>query len=232
MMGCLSPEANPMPPKDTSTTAWPFSRTSAAIVALTAWFALVLQYVLIIVSPGDGVGPLLATFRFIAFFTILSNLMVALTATVACIPSDTSFAAFFRTPRVRGCAALCIGITLAIYHSILAATWSPQGAQWVADVTLHYAVPLLYLAWWFALVPRGELAWLDAVRWLSFPLVYLVCVLLRGAWLHEYPYPFIDVDALGVATVVRNAVVLGVLFLLVGLLIVAFDRWRRPRAGS
>jgi len=95
-------------------TGWPFSRLTAGVVALTAWLALVLQYVLIIVSPGDGIGPLLATFRFIAFFTILSNAMVALTATFAVLPQTSSFAGFFRSARVRGCAALCIGITLAI----------------------------------------------------------------------------------------------------------------------
>ncbi|MEO7432835.1 MAG: Pr6Pr family membrane protein [Dokdonella sp.] len=202
------------------------SRRFAAVVALTAWFALALQYVLIIVSPGDGIGPLLATFRYVAFFTIISNVMVALTATFAVLPGSSSVAALFRSARLRGCTALCIGITLAIYHSILAATWDPQGAQWLADVTLHYAVPLLYLAWWFLFAPHGELGWFDAVRWLLFPAVYVTCVLLRGAWLHEYPYPFIDVDALGAAAVARNAVGVGLLFLVVGLALVALDRWR------
>lgn len=199
---------------------------------MSAWFALVLQYVLMIVATGDGVGPLLATFRFVAYFTILSNFMVALTATFACFPRSPSIGAFFRTPRVRGCAALCIGMTLAIYHSILAATWAPQGAQWLADVTLHYAVPLLYLGWWGLFAPHGELDWRDAVGWLLFPLVYVVCVLLRGGWLHEYPYPFIDVDALGAGVVARNALYVSLLFLVVGLMLVAFDRWRaRAVAG-
>jgi hypothetical protein len=221
----------PLPTQEPAVTGLPFSRLFAGVVATTAWFALALQYVLIIMAPGDGVGPLLATFRFIAFFTILSNAMVALTATFAFLPSAGSFAAFFRSARVRGCAALCIAITLAIYHSILVATWSPQGAQWLADVSLHYAVPLLYLTWWLVLAPHGGLAWLDAVKWLAFPLGYVVCVLLRGAWLHEYPYPFIDIDALGAAVVARNAVGVGLLFLVGGLALVAFDRWRGTRAG-
>lgn len=207
-----------------------FDRPFTITVALVAWGALVLQYVLLIDSTLHDIGPLLATLRYFSFFTILSNLGVALVTTCALLRQPAGFGAFFSSARVRGVVALCIGITCTIYFFLLASTWSPQGAQWLVDVTLHYAVPVLYLIWWVVCAPHRRLIWSDALRWLLVPLVYFTCMLLRGAWLHEYPYPFIDLDALGAAAVARNAAGIGGLFLLAALALIAFDR-RAPRRG-
>jgi hypothetical protein len=59
---------------------------------------------------------------------------------------------------------------------------------------------------------------------LAFPAAFLGWTLVRGAWLHEYPYPFIDVDTLGFAVALRNAAAIALLFVAAGLLLVAVDR--------
>lgn len=204
------------------------ARLFAAVVAFAAISALVLQYALLLRVAANAVGPWFATLRFFSYFTILSNLAVALVAMAAAF----GHAGWFDRPRVRGGVALCIGVTCAVYHFVLAATWAPTGLQWLVDVALHYVVPALYWAWWVACVPHGRLAWTDALRWLAVPLAYLAWTLLRGAWVHEYPYPFIDVDALGGALVVRNAGVVAALFLCVGLVLVAFDRMLGRHSGT
>jgi len=195
----------------------------AALVALVAWAALLLQYALLLVATHDGIGFWLGTLRYFSFFTILGNIAVALTTTTAAV-GGIGARGFFGSARVRGGVALCIALVGVVYHVLLAATWSPQGLQRVVDILLHYAVPLLYLGWWLAAVPHGRLAWRDPLRWLLFPAVFLCGCLVRGAWLHEYPYPFIDVDALGYAAVLRNALAIAVLFLAGGLALVALDR--------
>ena len=204
-----------------------FSRALAAAIALIAWGSLLLQYVLLIAATLHDIGPWLATLRYISFFTILSNLLVALTTTFALAGGRSALGRFFASARTRGGVALCIGMTACIYFFLLAATWTPQGAQLLADAALHYAVPVLYLVWWAACVPHGGLTWSDPLRWLAFPLAFLAWTLLRGAWLHEYPYPFIDIDALGFAMVARNAFGIGGLFLAFGFVIVAVDRLAR-----
>ena len=208
----------------------PFSRPLAATTAMVAWCALVLQYVLLIRMTWYAPGPALGSLRYISFFTILSNILVALTTTFALRGGQSALGGFFASARARGSVALYIGITLCIYFFVLAATWAPQGAQLLADVAMHYAVPALYLLWWAACVPHGGLAWSDPLRWLAFPLAYLAWVLLRGGWLHEYPYPFIDADALGLAVAARNALGIGALFLAFGFAVVAFDRLARRSA--
>ncbi len=200
------------------------SRIFAGTVAFVAWGALVLQYALLIGATWGDIGALLGTLRFFSFFTILSNLLVALVATSAWIDRDPGARAFLHRPRVRGAAALCVSLTCGIYFFVLAATWSPHGAQLLADVGLHYAVPALYVVWWTGAVPHGRLVWTDALRWLAIPALFLGWTLLRGALLHEYPYPFVNVGALGLVAVLRNALGIGLLFVLAGLALVAFDR--------
>jgi hypothetical protein len=207
----------------------PFAgRRFALVVATVAWSALMLQYVLLIAATWGDIGPWLGTLRYFSFFTILSNLAVALTTSAAWLGVRQRF---LGSARVQGGTMLCIAIVCAIYHFLLASTWSPRGLQLVADVALHYVVPALYVGWWVACVPHRRLQWPDPLRVLLFPGAFFGWSLLRGAWLHEYPYPFIDVDGLGVAVVLRNAGAIAVLFVVAGLLVVAFDRCL-PRAAA
>lgn len=200
------------------------ARTSlAAVIAAVAWSALILQLWLLLAATRDTLGPGLALLRFFSYFTVLSNILVALAASFALAGPSTSPGLFFAKARVRAGIALYIAATFAVYLLILRHLWQPQGTQWWADVGLHYATPALYLTW-FALQPRGRLRWRDIPYWLVFPLLFLGWALLRGAWLGEYPYPFIDVAALGWPAVLANAAGLCMLFALLGVLLVAQDR--------
>lgn len=196
----------------------------AILVAAVSAASLLLQYILLLRLERDGVGPWLATLRYVSYFTILANLLVV-AATVAFASSGAGrMPAWLARPRTLGAAALYIGVTGITYTAILRHLWQPQGAQWWADSGLHYATPVLYVAWWLACAPHGALCWGDVAAWLMFPAVYLCGSLLRGAWLGEYPYPFIDVAALGMTMVLRNAGGVLLLFLAIGAAIVAIDR--------
>lgn len=192
----------------------------AVLVAAVAWPALMLQYWLILWS-----GPVLeATVRFFSFFTILSNLLVALVAGAVATGGNWRALRTLRGPRVQGLAALAITVTCLVYATVLQGQWHPQGLQLVADRLVHYIVPVLYVAWWLALLPHRQLAWGDALRWLAFPGLFAAWTFLRGAVAHEYPYPFMDVDKLGYATVLINTGMVGALFLVLGLAYVALDK--------
>lgn len=197
----------------------------AVVVAAVAWPALMLQYWLILWSGP----PLEVTVRFLSFFTILSNLLVGLVAGSAATGGNWAFLRLWRGPRVRGLAALSITVTCLVYAFVLQAQFHPQGPALLADRSLHYAVPALYVFWWAALLPHGTLLWADALRWLAFPAVYAAWTLLRGAIVHDYPYPFMNVDRLGYGQVLLNSGMVALLFLAIGLIYVALDRKLAPR---
>lgn len=199
-----------------------FQRASAAAVAVLAAAALVLQYVLIVQNRSGVLGGAgWATLEYFSYFTILSNLIVLVVATSFARGAAPSW---WASASARGAAALYIGVTGGIYALVLSGLWAPTGLQWLADVALHYAVPLAYLGWWLLVAPHGGLTAIDALRWLAFPLAYVGWVFMRGNWLQAWPYPFMDVDALGLGVVLRNSAVVCALFVAGAFALIGIDR--------
>jgi hypothetical protein len=159
------------------------ARWVAAALALVAWCGLALQYAIF----ADRVGLGLATWRFVGFFTILSNIGIAGIATAI---------ALGRENKLRGARARLMGLTSIVtvgfvYSILLRSTWNPQGLQKLADAALHDWTPLLYAVLW-ALMPHGELKWSDLKWALTPPALYLGYALGRGAVDGWYPYYFLN----------------------------------------
>jgi hypothetical protein len=207
----------------------PTGASIAGVVAILALLSLALQYVLLVGNTRETIGVAAATVRYFSDFTILANLLVAGVALSAALRREAT--GFWAHATMRGGAAIYIGVTMVVYDRVLQPLWNPAGAQLWADLGLHYLVPLSYLTWWLWWAPHGGLRWSDLAKWLLFPLAFLAWTCVRGTWVHEWPYPFLDVDALGIATVLRNALgVLGVM-LAVGLAVLGVDRGlSAPRA--
>jgi hypothetical protein len=155
--------------------------------AAVAWFAILLQYYLTITKPG---APFLeATVRYFSFFTILTNILVALALTLPWLSPDSKPGRFFMQPSVRTAILTYIIIVAVIYHYLLAKLWNPQGWQLVADTIEHVVTPTLYVIDWVLFVPKGTVKWKSAFVWLGYPLVYAVYSLIHGAVTGFYPYP-------------------------------------------
>jgi hypothetical protein len=196
-----------------------YYRMAAAAVA---WFALVLQYTLTITKPG---APFLeATVRYFSFFTILTNILVALALTLPCLAPESRAGQFFDRPSVRTAILAYIIIVAVIYHYLLAKLWNPQGWQLLADTIEHVVTPALYVIDWVLFVPKGTVKWKSAVVWLGYPLVYAAYSLIHGAVTGFYPYPFINVGEIGYDKVLLNMGVLVLVFLGLGLALIGIDR--------
>jgi len=59
---------------------------------------------------------------------------------------------------------------------------------------------------------------------LCYPLIYLIYTLVRGSFTGTYPYPFLDVGVIGYGGMMANVAVLLIVFLGMGLAIVAISR--------
>ena len=201
-------------------------RIYAVAGAVLGWFALALQLYLMLITMPAG-ATLSTVITFFSFFTILTNLLVAMVFTVAGFRLE--WGKWFNRPSVQAGSVVYIAIVGASYQLLLRHLWNPQGAQWVADSLLHSVIPLGYILYWLLFRPRPGLRWKDALAWLVYPAVYLVYVLVRGALIGIYPYPFVDVTVLGYGGVLVRAGVFLLVFLGTGLLVVAMSRRTRGR---
>ncbi len=192
-------------------------------VAALVWFALGLDYYLIVRHTTDG-DLIAGAIRFLSYFTILSNILVALAMTLPWAAPDTSLGRFFLEPSVRTAVLVYIIIVAVIYHYLLAPLYDPRGLQLLATMIEHVAVPALYIVDWFLFVPKRTLQFRSAFAWLGFPFAYAGYSLAHGAATGFYPYPFLDVTELHYARVLINMAVLVVVFAGLGILLIALGR--------
>jgi len=199
------------------------ARLYRAIFACLGWFALGLQYGLMLGgAPDKSVGEL--TLNFFSYFTILSNILVALALTAPAVAPNSRIGRWTLSEGVRAAVAMFIVVVGVVYHFLLAGVWEPQGWALVGNSLLHYVMPAAFVIDWLAFTPKGRLRWIDPAKWLIPVLIYGGWTLAHG-WLSGWwPYWFVDADTLGLGKVAIYFAGLLIFFLIVGLIVVAIDR--------
>lgn len=198
-------------------------------MAIVGWCGLVIQLDLVLLARWTSGASLLGGLvNYFSFFTVLTNTLVAVVLTCVATRQPSKGRTFFLQPWVTSGIAVSIIVVGVAYNLLLRQLWQPQGLQWLANEMLHDVMPVLFTLYWWFCVPKGSLRVRHIGVWVLYPVLYFAYTLLRGHLLGVYPYPFIDVEKLGYAQAFINAC--GVLagFVLVALIIVGVDRWRKP----
>ncbi|WP_328502136.1 Pr6Pr family membrane protein [Streptomyces sp. NBC_00457] len=186
--------------------------------------------------------------RVLSYFTIQSNILLALVLTLAARRSWTA-----RRPlpsALTGAALLYVAVTGLVHHLLLANAASPfsmtdemaapTGIQAITNQVLHTATPIAAVLDWLLLTAPGHLHLRQAATWLLYPLAYLAFSLTRGELIvpgtpARYLYPFLDVGHHGYKSVLGNALLLGLAIYALAVLLTALDHIRpnplrhRPR---
>ena len=194
------------------------SKLHLGIMVILGWFALVAQFYINALLKANPVPEMII--RYFTYFTILTNLIVALSCTVLLFKPGSKWGIFFSQQQSLAAITVYIVIVGLIYNTILRFTWAPKGLQRVVDEILHSVIPILFLIYWLAFTPKNRLQWKDIPAWLIFPFVYIVFVLLRGSASGFYPYPFIDRATLGLNKVFINAAGITLVFIIMSLVCV------------
>ncbi len=184
------------------------------VTCITAWIAVVVQAFL-------TTGTLANLF---SYFTILTNLLVALSLSFSLFFPNSKAAIFFKRPSVKSAIALYIFIVALVYNTVLRGIFPISGWHLFIDTLLHVIVPLLYIIFWYLVVPKKALHWQDGISWIYFPLAYLLYSLIRGAIVQWYAYPFLDVNELGYTKVFINIAAMVAVFFVAGLGFIFINR--------
>ncbi len=201
------------------------SRLYMMMAAGVAWFGILLQCRLSLnLAAASGKTTVQGLSTFLGFFTVLTNILVCVALTVPLLARTSAPGRFFARPGVIAGVAVNIAFVAISYHFLLRHVWNPQGVQRLADVTLHYVVPVLFVIYWFVYSRTGSLGWRYPFLWSLYPMTYFIGALLVGEFLGTYPYHFIDVSVIGYRQATLNGVGLLFGFVLLGLLFIAIDR--------
>lgn len=147
------------------------------------------------------------------FFTIQSNLLVGLGTLLLAVRLDR-LSTPFAVLRLTGLVA--ITITGIVFHVALAQTLDLKNWDAVGNELVHTVVPVMAVVGWLLIGPRrivsARVAWMSLI----FPVCWLSFTVIRGAIIHWYPYPFIDVTQLGYGQAAVNCVWVALLTLGLG----------------
>lgn len=175
----------------------------ALFLAILGWISIILQFYLMMETRT--ISRLESVIRFFSYFTILTNMILAISFSVQAFKKET----------IRILTPITVYITIVglVYQILLRHTWSPTGLQMIVDELLHSIIPGLAIIYWF-FYEDNRLNYNHIPKWLIFPLLYLFYILIRGHYSGFYPYPFVDVSKFGLNQVLVNSGLLIVVFIL------------------
>lgn len=174
------------------------------------------------------------------FYTVMSNIlclvwMLLLTIqTIRDLRRDGTRGTSTTSARWGGTVMMAITVTLLIYLVILVPFAFQQAGDYVpfsfTDNLVHIITPCLLIADWLFFVRKGTFRWFDPLLWTLIPGTYLVFGFTFGGLGGEfgpgqkYPYPFMNIDTLGLGGVATWIAGLTVALVAVGFVYVAVDR--------
>lgn len=191
--------------------------------SLACWTTIIGQFILIIQNRVVPIAETIA--RFFTFFTILTNILVAITFTVIWLQPKNRLT-FFLKPNTQTAIAVYIFVVGFVYNTILRFIWQPQGIQCLVDEMLHLIIPIVYIFYWYFKVEKSAVIWKNILGWLIYPIIYLIIIMIRGNYANYYPYPFVNVLELGIVKVAINAVSLTIFFGIVSLVFVGIAKYK------
>lgn len=207
-----------------------FSKVFLGIMAILGWFALITQFIINVRSNVAGTSEIVI--RYFSYFTILTNLLVAICCTIILWKPSSKSGDFFSGQKTLTAITVYILVVGLIYNVILRFIWNPQGLQKIVDELLHSIIPVLFLLLWIFFVRKKKLKWKVLLPWLIYPFTYLVFILIRGAFSGFYPYPFLDVIKLGFGKVFLNSLGVTLIFIALSGLFILIGNFTKARRAD
>ncbi len=166
------------------------------------WFAITIQFILMMQNRQADI--LETTIRFFSFFTILTNILVALYFTASLFKLKRfPFNLLLDKGAITAITAFIIIVGL-VYQIVLRGIWAPTGLQYIVDELLHTIIPLFMLGYWFFNAKKEDLILSAVFYWLLYPIIYIALIIVRGYYSGYYPYPFLNIEEIGLETALIN----------------------------
>lgn len=170
------------------------------------WFAIIAQFFLMLENRQADIPETII--RFFSFFTILTNILIALFLTTSLFRlKKFPFKLFLLKGTLTAITTFIVIVGL-VYQIVLRQIWEPTGLQYIVDELLHTIIPLFMLGYWFFNIREEDLLLKPVFNWLIYPSIYLVFILVRGNISGYYPYPFLNIKEIGYESVLLNITII------------------------
>lgn len=181
----------------------------ALVFSIIVWLAVIIQFFVMLENRVVSIAE--SSIRFFSFFTILTNILVAVYFTFQSNKLKPN--SFWNRPGTLTAITVYILVVGLVYQIVLRPIWDPQGLARLTDELLHSVNPLLVLYFWWRYEKFRELKWSQLPKWLIYPFLYFIWAMTHGLITGFYPYPFVNLPEIGLAQLSINFIVLVSVFL-------------------
>lgn len=188
---------------------------------ILAWSGIAIQLYDTLETRQSSVPD--ALIKFFSYFTILTNLLVAMHYSVIVFASDSAISRFFSKHGSASAIAVYILVVGIIYNISLRSIWTFTGWGRISNELLHTVTPVYFLLYWLLIREKEKISFRVVVYWMIFPLCYLIYSLIRGTIVDSYPYPFMDANKLGYSSVIVNCLIVAALFFILFAVFIAIN---------
>lgn len=143
-------------------------------------------------QPNTSVGRLIFYY---SFFTVLSNIMLAISCLILVFNPNCSKTGF-NVIRLNGLVG--VFITMIVYNLMLRGIHRPPTPLLeFANESLHVVIPILGLLTWLIYGPFKRINIKSIFYSFCSLIIYGIYTFVRGYMTGQYPYPFINVNRIG-----------------------------------
>lgn len=115
-------------------------KNASILLATIAWLTVSTQYYLMLQNRVSSINE--TTIRFFSFFTILTNLLVAIYFTLTVFKHKQGHQSVLNKPGTLTALTVYISVVGLVYQILLRHIWNPTGLQMIVDELLHSIIPI------------------------------------------------------------------------------------------
>ncbi|KKK43238.1 hypothetical protein LCGC14_0974440 [marine sediment metagenome] len=201
------------------------------VLCVIGWISIILGLINVGINL-NGNDAVAAYSNYFSYFTNQTNLMIDIWLTIAIIYANKENKPKILGSISHGAITLYITVTFLIFAIVLAPGYVPQGLAIYTNSVNHYILPIAFIGEWVITESKNKYEWLYDVYWISYPILYVIYSLIRGAVTDFYPYSFIDLTVISVIDLTVTIIVFVIFFLLLGAIYIFVNRTLNRRKNA
>ncbi|MCK5731933.1 MAG: Pr6Pr family membrane protein, partial [Tenericutes bacterium] len=156
------------------------------IICICSITGVILQF--ISSTLDNSTFPMTSAISIFRYFTIQTNVIVGLYFLIYLFAKKSKK---LQLQKHFGGVVIYITMTFLGYVIFLEKLWNPVGLALVGNILNHYIVPLSTIA--FLVIFRKDFSFkfIDTKKWIVYPIVYLIFLVINGMITSDYLYPFL-----------------------------------------
>ncbi len=170
-----------------------------------------------------GQHALVTTWKFFSYYTTLTNILVGMWAFLSLVQISGVLGEAAHNANAVTAITFYI-VTVGIGNYMMFSIKELNLLRKFADLSVHAVVPAMMLIYWLLYIDKASISFKFVHYWMIYPIVYAAYTLMHGVWTGFYPYPFVNVKALGANRVLLNACVMALSVLIGGFLFVGLAK--------